>query len=109
MPPLSRARRSPRCWDDSVTRGLRFALEPRQRARDRLATAVGQDLDRDVRFSFVSVARYTWPMPPSPMWAVTSYGPMRVPGVSDMLFGLNRRDYMRMRRIQENRSCVTPM
>jgi hypothetical protein len=33
---------------------------------------------------------------------------MRVPGVSDMTFGLNRRDYTGMQRIQENRSLVTP-
>ena len=33
------------------------------------------------RFSFVSVARYTSPMPPTPIWATTSYGPRRVPGV----------------------------
>ena len=34
------------------------------------------------RFSLVSVARYTCPMPPSPSKAVTSWTPRRVPGVS---------------------------
>src|SRR5262245_14587173 len=33
------------------------------------------------RFRLVSVARYTCPMPPSPICAETSYGPRRVPGV----------------------------
>jgi hypothetical protein len=33
------------------------------------------------RFRFVSVARYTSPIPPTPICAVTSYGPRRVPGV----------------------------
>src|SRR5438094_9071674 len=35
------------------------------------------------RFKFRSVARYTSPIPPTPIWAVTSYGPRRVPGVND--------------------------
>ena len=34
------------------------------------------------RFSFVSVARYTSPIPPTPIWAAISYGPRRVPGES---------------------------
>ena len=34
------------------------------------------------RFRFVSVARYTSPMPPTPSWAPISYGPSRVPGTS---------------------------
>ena len=34
--------------------------------------------------SFMSLARYTSPMPPWAMRAVTSYGPRRVPGVRDM-------------------------
>src|SRR5688572_5671203 len=33
------------------------------------------------RFRLVSVARYTSPMPPTPIWVVTSYGPRRVPGI----------------------------
>ena len=33
---------------------------------------------------FVSRARYTSPMPPSPILAVTSYGPRAVPGIRDM-------------------------
>jgi hypothetical protein len=57
-----------------------FALEPREAlgiASDRF----GQTLIATWRFSFVSVARYTSPMPPAPIWAVTSYEPRRVPGV----------------------------
>ena len=85
-----------------VERGerFRFALESAPRARRRSPQSSGSTLMATVRFRLVSVARYTWPMPPSPMRADTSYGPMRVPGVSDMMFGLNRRDYTRMRRIQ---------
>ena len=35
------------------------------------------------RARLVSVARYTSPIPPTPIWAVTSYGPRRVPGAND--------------------------
>ena len=61
---------------------LGLALESRQPIR------VGRDrrrqhLDRDARFRLVSVARYTSPMPPTPIWAVTSYGPRRLPGARD--------------------------
>ena len=50
---------------------LRLALEPRE------AVGVGrerrrQDLDRDLAIELVSVARYTCPMPPSPIGAVIS-------------------------------------
>ena len=34
------------------------------------------------RFRLLSVALYTSPIPPTPIWAVTSYGPRRVPAVS---------------------------
>ena len=51
-----------------------------------------QDLDGDLRFSFVSVARYTSPMPPTPISAVISYAPRRVPGVR-----AKWRDYMGLR------------
>jgi hypothetical protein len=60
---------------------FRFTLEPRQPigfTRQR----VGKDLDRDGRFRLVSVARYTSPMPPTPMNAEISNEPRRVPGVS---------------------------
>ena len=39
----------------------------------------------------LSVARYTSPMPPSPIRAATSYEPMRVPGVRATRFGSNYR------------------
>ena len=58
---------------------------------------VGQHLDRDLPPRFVSVARYTSPIPPTPIWAVISYGPRRVPGFNDTAVGWNCRDYTRMR------------
>jgi hypothetical protein len=48
------------------------------------------------RFRFVSVARYTSPMPPTPIWAVTSYGPRRVPGCSGNGLGIIRRALWRL-------------
>src|SRR5207344_1201651 len=44
------------------------------------ANASGRILIATSRSSFVSRARYTWPIPPSPISAATSYGPRRVPG-----------------------------
>jgi hypothetical protein len=41
----------------------------------------------------VSRARHTSPIPPAPMWAVTSYGPSRAPGANDTVDRLN---YMEM-------------
>jgi hypothetical protein len=57
----------------------RLALEPRpsfrvRRVRARITfTATSGP-------SLVSLARYTSPMPPTPIWAGSSYGPSRVPG-----------------------------
>ncbi len=60
-------------------------LEPlegnRARRSGSAATCEGSTFTATSRFSFVSVARYTSPIPPSPIWAVTSYGPRQVPGV----------------------------
>jgi hypothetical protein len=53
-----------------------------------------QNLNGD-RALQVSVAQYTSPMPPTPIWLVTSYGPRRVPGARDMGES-DRRDYRRM-------------
>lgn len=63
---------------------LRFALEPCQ------AFGVGSECVWEIliatwRPSVVSVARYTCPIPPSPMGAAISYKPRRVPGVRDKL------------------------
>lgn len=44
-----------------------------------------------VRFSLLSLARYTSPMPPAPSGDSTSYGPRRAPAAKDM----ERRDYSR--------------
>ena len=52
--------------------GLRFALEARE-AVGVVRERVGQDLDRDVAIQLACrVARYTSPMPPSPIGAVIS-------------------------------------
>ena len=56
------------------------------------ATASGSTLIATWRFRFVSVARYTSPIPPTPICAVTSYGPRRAPGVRDTTDS-SRRDY----------------
>ena len=43
------------------------------------------------RFRLMSVALFTSPIPPTPIWAVTSYGPRWVPGVrAKLLRGLLR-------------------
>jgi hypothetical protein len=44
------------------------------------------------RFRLVSVALHTSPMPPTPIWVLISYGPMRVPGVRANPRGLQARD-----------------
>ena len=59
---------------------LGFALEARQ-PLGICAKASGRTLIATWRPRFVSVARYTSPMPPTPIWAVISYGPRRVPAV----------------------------
>ena len=41
------------------------------------------------RFSLVSVARYTSPIPPAPMAETISYGPRRVPGVTANPFAVD--------------------
>ena len=52
------------------------------------------------RARLVSVARYTSPIPPTPIWAVTSYGPRRVPRANDTVSRWNytgslRREWIR--------------
>ena len=54
------------------------------------------------RPSLVSFAFHTSPIPPTPIWAVTSYGPRRVPGVSAK--SLN---YMGQRDCERDRSSKT--
>jgi hypothetical protein len=44
----------------------------------------GKTLMATTRSSRVSLARYTSPMPPAPSSVSISYGPRRVPAVSDM-------------------------
>ena len=44
------------------------------------ANTSGRIFSATSRPSRVSRARYTSPMPPTPIWAWTSYGPRRVPG-----------------------------
>ena len=65
-----------------VQRGedLRFALEPRE-AIGIGGEDVGRTFSATSRFSFVSRARYTSPMPPAPSGERISYGPRRVPAV----------------------------
>ena len=50
---------------------FRFALKASQPSGS-AASDGGRILMATWRFSLVSVARYTCPMPPSPIWAVTS-------------------------------------
>ena len=58
------------------------------------AKASGRILIATCRPRLVSVARYTSPMPPTPIWAVISYGPRRVPAVRATASGC---DYRRCR------------
>ena len=60
-----------------------FALKARQPFRRRVQPTTGRILMATWRFSLVSVARYTSPMPPAPICAVISYTPRRVPGLRD--------------------------
>ena len=79
--------------------GFRFTVEPRQAlgvGRNRR----GQDLDGDLPRRFVSVARYTSPIPPTPIWAVTSYGPRRVPRANDTVSRWNYTGSLRRERIR---------
>ncbi len=46
--------------------------------------SIRSDYIEDGRLSFVSLARYTSPIPPWPMRAVTSYEPRRVRGSNGM-------------------------
>ena len=57
-----------------IQRGENFglALEARQAVGDPPRATAGRTLIATWRFSFVSVARYTSPMPPAPIRAVTS-------------------------------------
>ena len=62
----------------------RFAFEPITKLRIS-REGFRQDLDRDGAIeSLVSRARYTSPMPPTPILAAISYGPRRVPAVIDI-------------------------
>ena len=56
-----------------------LALEARERSGS-CAKSSGRTLRATSRLSFVSRARYTSPMPPAPIGAMTSYSPRRVPG-----------------------------
>ena len=76
--PIVQGRKSPRCSDDSARRGLPLPLKSGQPSGSE-ATDPGSTLMATARFRLVSVARYTSPIPPTPIWAVTSYGPRRVP------------------------------
>ena len=51
---------------------FRFALKAREPIVRQPRATAGRILIATWRFSLVSVARYTWPMPPSPICAVTS-------------------------------------
>ena len=63
-----------------------------------VATCSGRTLMATVRSSRVSRASHTSPLPPTPIWAVTSYGPRRVPGVrAKLLRGLYGRTGQRGR------------
>ena len=71
VPSALRGRRSPRCWMIQRGEHLRFALEARESigvGRDR----GGQDLDRDLTLQLRVGARYTSPIPPSPIGPVIS-------------------------------------
>ena len=45
-----------------------------------------------VRLNSLAVARYTSPMPPSPILAVTEYGPSVMPGWRGVLFSCQDQD-----------------
>jgi hypothetical protein len=67
----------------------------------------GSTLIATWRFSLVSVARYTSPIPPTPIWATTSYGPMQVPEGRDTRE--SRRDTGRLIRGKHRASgCRSP-
>jgi hypothetical protein len=76
---------------------LSLALETRQPRWIR-GEPLDQNLDRVLPLQVrVSAARYTSPVPPTPIWAAISYELMRVPEVNDTAGGRNRRDYTGMR------------
>src|SRR5262245_32936458 len=62
---------------------VRACRSKRARRSPSWAKASGRILIATSRWSFVSRARYTSPMPPAPIWSVISYGPSRVPGAND--------------------------
>src|SRR6266496_1896502 len=68
-----------RVWASRVNRTSRSAS---------LAKRSGSTLIATSRFSFVSRARYTSPMPPAPRAETISYGPSRWPGVRANCRGL---------------------
>src|SRR5436190_408428 len=72
-------------WFSAAT--ARASRSNRSRKVGSPATVAGRILIATVRSSRVSRARYTSPMPPAPMAAMTSYGPRRVPGPRDMDWG----------------------
>ena len=52
---------------------------------------VGEDFDRDLPTQVGIRGAITSPMPPTPIWAVISYGPRRVPGVRATASGCDYR------------------
>src|SRR5215471_18690160 len=78
----------------------------RARRSGSAANSSGRTLSATSRFSFVSRARYTSPMPPAPIGARISYGPRLVPEVraigvgfysSRWMFGMTRMRQSRRR------------
>ena len=67
-----RGRRWRRCSDDSATRASALRAVNRASRSGSCANESGRILSATSRSSFVSRARYTSPMPPSPMLAMTS-------------------------------------
>src|SRR2546429_155681 len=65
----------------------RASCSKRERRSGSAAYAAGMILIATSRFSRVSRARYTSPIPPSPSFETTSYGPIRLPITSSPVLG----------------------
>src|SRR5262249_58933240 len=77
----------------------------RERRSGSFVNASGRSLRATSRLSFVSDARYTSPIPPSPSFETTRYGPSELP---IMLEQLREPFYTRGRRLERSAFVAVP-
>lgn len=82
-------------------KNFRFALKPSQSFRV-LCQRGRKSFDRYFRSGFVSLARYTSPIPPAPISARISYGPSLSPGESGI-----RLNQFSLADQKVDRECIT--